>query len=155
MKEHEATHDTNRPQYECGRCGKLTLFLISVHLRSHTSQRPFRYSKCPKTFTTKGNMKEYEATHNTNRPQYECARCVCSCVLFPISVHLRSHTGQRPFRCSKCPKTFTTKGNMKEHEATHDTNRPQYECERCGKLFKQLKCLKIHARIHTGERPYK
>ena len=44
---------------------------------------------------------------------------------------------------------------MKEHEAIHDKNRPQFECDTCGKLFKQLKCLKIHSRTHTGERPHK
>jgi len=36
-----------------------------------------------------------------------------------LQIHMRTHTGARPFRCDACGKAFTTKGNLKVHAGTH------------------------------------
>jgi uncharacterized Zn-finger protein len=30
-----------------------------------------------------------------------------------LQIHMRTHTGDRPFKCAVCGKAFTTKGNLK------------------------------------------
>lgn len=36
-----------------------------------------------------------------------------------LQIHIRSHTGERPFRCNVCSSSFTTKGNLKVHYQRH------------------------------------
>ncbi|KAK7026098.1 hypothetical protein SK128_015034 [Halocaridina rubra] len=57
------------------------------------------------------------------------------------------------YDCQQCGKNYKTLSNLNVHIRTHTGERPYY-CDYCGKGFKQLPHLKSHVRIHTGETPY-
>ncbi|CAI9552040.1 unnamed protein product, partial [Staurois parvus] len=61
---------------------------------------------------------------------------------------------EKPYHCSECDKTFTSKRYLIIHQRVHTGEKP-YQCSECdNKAFTVKSSLLTHQRIHTGEKSY-
>lgn len=86
----------------------------------------------PAPVTSAGHSQEHQpsssmgSASSSGRPQHVCR--FCGKVLSSdssLQIHLRSHTGERPYQCPVCLSRFTTRGNLKAHFLRHREQNPE------------------------------
>ncbi|KAH3864413.1 hypothetical protein DPMN_027431 [Dreissena polymorpha] len=145
LLEHQATHNVG-PTFECAMCKKK--FPTSLALENHAiiHRDKFSCDFCDKIFSLKAQLHDHKKLF-----QYKYKCCLCNRSLSgktPFDNHMRSlHIkGGRMFHCDICSKDFRSKGNLKQHQESHE-DKP-HVCETCGVAYRNKKLFDIHVKIH-------
>ncbi|XP_043232234.1 protein glass-like isoform X2 [Amphibalanus amphitrite] len=108
---------------------------------------------CSKAYARPSTLKTHMRTHSGERP-YKCHECNKSfSQAANLTAHVRTHSGEKPFCCPICDRRFSQSSSVTTHMRTHSGDRP-YRCRMCKKSFSDSSTLTKHMRIHSGEKPY-
>lgn len=103
--------------------------------------------------STDGQTNEQQSSGN-EKQRYSCGICGRILTKKAMKSHSLIHSGERPFECSVCGKTFTMAANLLRHSRLHTGLKPHL-CHLCGKSFIQKVTLQDHLAIHLSDKKFK
>lgn len=124
LKEHLLTHTKDR-KFNCEICGKIlqTRNGLYVHLKVHQGIKNHKCELCGNCYVTSGELQSHiKHIHNKDKPylctyDVNCKRSFSSKT--SLDIHLRSHSGERPFKCTTCDKHLASLASLNKHKKIH------------------------------------
>ncbi|XP_044742915.1 uncharacterized protein LOC123305297 [Chrysoperla carnea] len=167
LKQHRDTvHMLRKPQRDfvchCGETFK-SKNRFTWHSEIHES-KPKACTFCSEKFVHTASLTRHiRIAHNENyipddnrlSENVPCPICKKMYLKSSLDVHIKIHTGVKPFSCHICNKVFTTKWNLKLHKWTHAARLSKpYKCNQCQSAFIRQNDYVSHMNSHRNIKPY-
>ncbi|KAK9720841.1 Zinc finger, C2H2 type [Popillia japonica] len=148
FERHKLAHINGRKRFTCEICVKTfkNRYDLGQHEKTHSNET----DNCTICAKSVRNIKKHMAT--THFAKHVCEICGLKCASNgSLQEHMRTHTGDRPFKCEMCGKGFAQKGTLNVHIKSRHTGEKVHVCETCGKAFTTSAELRKHGLVHVTE----
>lgn len=151
-------HGKNNDKYPCRWQGctssTTTKSKLMMHIFVHTKHKPHRcaWKGCSGFFTSKEKLKQHEHIHTGAKP-YVCPHSCGYRTAFSsqLSMHVRTHTGERPLKCKTCGKAFSESSNLNKHLKIHEEKNFKCPYSGCKSEFFRRDMLKRHCKTRHAD----
>ena len=127
MQDHQIKHSDER-NFVCMECGKQFKRKESLHfhMKKHAGIEDYHCDQCEARYVSSSALMAHKLAKHTDPANKETFLCNFCGQSFNkkeyLSKHVTKHTGEKPYQCKECGKSFRLHGVYKNHLRVHRVN---------------------------------
>nr|XP_053635875.1 zinc finger and BTB domain-containing protein 41-like isoform X1 [Cherax quadricarinatus] len=155
LSKHLRMHDREKVAKPCACdvCGKVlsNKYSLASHQKTHSRDTSYKCKVCDKAFVSKYTLVDHvrriheEVGCGRDKVCKECGRTFFT--NSELKYHIKTHTGERPYRCDICGETYLSSSSLRYHMQKHSN--VMFVCQDCQAKFKNYVGWSAHMkRVH-------